>query len=64
MTTTPQLTYGVVLLAVFAEQLCLPVPSVVFLLAAGALSGRGEMRTSIIVSLSILACLAADAIWF
>ena len=64
ITTSWQLTYTGVLLAVFAEQLCLPVPSVVFLLAAGALSARGEMRTSIIVSLSILACLAADAIWF
>ena len=59
-----QLTYTGVLLAVLAEQLYLPVPSPVFLMAAGALSARGEMRTSIIVSLAILACLAADSIWF
>ncbi len=64
MTPSWELTYTGVLFAVFAEQLCLPVPSVLFLLAAGALSARGEMRTSIIVSLSISACLAADAIWF
>src|SRR5271157_3755753 len=64
MTALPQLTYTAVLLAVLAEQLILPIPSAVFLMAAGALSARGEMRTSIIVSLGILACLAADSIWF
>jgi hypothetical protein len=60
MTAFSQLTYTAVLLAVLAEQLYLPIPSVVFLMAAGELSARGEMRTSIIVSLGILACLAAD----
>src|SRR5208283_2589658 len=64
MTALPQLTYTAVLLAVLAEQLILPIPSAVFLMAAGALSARGEMRTSIVVSLGILACLAADSIWF
>ena len=64
MTAFSQLTYTVVLLAVLAEQLYVPIPSVVFLMAAGALSARGEMRTSIVVSLGILACLAADSIWF
>ncbi len=33
-------------------------------MAAGALSARGEMRTSIIVLLGVLGCLAADGIWF
>ncbi len=64
MTAFSQLTYTVVLLAVLAEQLYVPIPSVVFLMAAGALSARGEMRTSFVVSLGILACLAADSIWF
>ena len=64
MTAFSQLTYTAVLLAVLAEQLYVPIPSVVFLMAAGALSARGEMRTSIVVSLGILACLAADSIWF
>ena len=59
-----QLTYSGVLLAVFAQQLCLPIPSIVFLMAAGALCARGEMRTSIIVLLGVLGCLAADGIWF
>jgi membrane protein DedA with SNARE-associated domain/rhodanese-related sulfurtransferase len=64
MTPFSELTYTAVLSAVLAEQLCLPIPSVVFLMAAGALSARGEMRASIIVSLGILACLAADSMWF
>jgi membrane protein DedA with SNARE-associated domain/rhodanese-related sulfurtransferase len=59
-----QLTYPAVLLAVFAEQLGLPFPSVVFLMTAGALSAHGEMRTSIIIFLGVVGCLAADAIWF
>ena len=64
MTTSLHLTYTVVLLAVLAEQFCLPIPSTVFLMAAGALSSHGEMRTSIIVFLGVSGCLAADGIWF
>ena len=64
MTPFPQLTYTAVLFAVLAEQLCLPIPALVFLMAAGSLSARGEMHTSIIISLGILACLAADGMWF
>ena len=64
MTTSSQLTYIGVVLAVFANQLCLPIPSVVFLMAAGALAAHGEMRTSIIVLLAVLGCLSADGIWF
>jgi len=64
VTASLQLTYSGVLLAVFAQQLCLPIPSVVFLMVAGALSARGEMRASIIVFLGVLGCLTADGIWF
>ena len=64
MTAPLQLTYPGVLLAVLAEQLCLPIPSAVFLMAAGALSARGEMRTSIIVIMGVSGCLAADGLWF
>jgi hypothetical protein len=38
-------------LAVFANQLCLPVPAIVFLMAAGALSAHGYMRASTVVLL-------------
>jgi membrane protein DedA with SNARE-associated domain/rhodanese-related sulfurtransferase len=64
MTDSSQLTYIGVLLAVLAEQLYLPIPSPIFLMAAGALAARGEMSTSIIVLLAVLACLAADTLWF
>ena len=64
MTSYLQLTYPSVLLAVFGQQLCLPIPSILFLMAAGALSARGEMRMSFIILLAVSGCLAADGIWF
>jgi membrane protein DedA with SNARE-associated domain/rhodanese-related sulfurtransferase len=62
--TPPQLTYAGVLLAVLANQLCLPVPAIVFLMAAGALSAHGCMKATTVVLLSVLACLLADGLWF
>jgi membrane protein DedA with SNARE-associated domain len=64
MTGSSQLTYAGVLLAVFTQQICLPVPSMVFLMAAGALSAHGGMQASIAVFLGVLGCLAADSLWF
>lgn len=64
MTSYSHLTYIGVLVAVFANQLCLPVPAVVFLIAAGALSAHGHMSASLIALLSVLPCLAADSLWF
>ena len=64
MNTLLQLTYGGVLLAVFANQVGLPVPSVVFLMAAGALAARGAMNPTIIGLLGVLGCLAGDGIWY
>jgi membrane protein DedA with SNARE-associated domain len=64
MTIPSELTYTGVLLAVFANQLCLPVPAIVFLMAAGALSAHGHMQASTVAFLSVLPCLVADGIWF
>jgi membrane protein DedA with SNARE-associated domain/rhodanese-related sulfurtransferase len=64
MTLPSELTYTGVLLAVFANQLCLPVPAVLFLIAGGALSAHGDMSTRTVVLLSVLACLLADGLWF
>lgn len=64
MSSAIQLTYGGLLLAVFAQQLCLPIPSIAFLMAAGALSAHGNMQASIVMSLGVLGCLAGDGIWF
>jgi len=64
MTSPAQLTYTGVLVAVFANQLCLPVPAVAFLIAAGALAAQGQMNASLVALLSVLPCLAADSLWF
>ncbi len=39
-------------------------PQSFFLWLRGALSAHGEMRTSIIICLGVLGCLAGDGIWF
>jgi membrane protein DedA with SNARE-associated domain/rhodanese-related sulfurtransferase len=59
-----RITYPFLLVAVFARQLCLPVPAVFFLMTAGALSGRGELKLGLVLAVSTLGCLAADWIWF
>jgi len=66
MTTSaiPAITYPTILLAVFANQLCLPVPAVLFLITAGALVGRGSLNFSIVVLVGVVASLAADYAWF
>ena len=64
MNTLLQLTYSGLFLAVLAQQVGLPIPSVVFLMAAGALSARGAMSPAIIVLLGVLGCLAGDGIWY
>lgn len=64
MTAPSQLTYTGVLLAVLAQQLCLPIPSVLFLITAGALSAKGVMHAGVVVMVGVLACLVADELWF
>jgi membrane protein DedA with SNARE-associated domain/rhodanese-related sulfurtransferase len=64
MSMFSQLTYLGVLLAVFGNQVCLPIPSVVFLIAGGALSAHGKMSAAIVVLLGVLGSLAGDGIWF
>ena len=64
MSSLFQLTYGGVLAAVLAQQIGLPVPSVVFLMAAGAHAAHRGMHPVIIVALSVAACLSGDGIWF
>jgi len=59
-----RITYPFLLVAVFARQLSLPVPAVFFLMTAGALAGRGELKFGLVLAVSTLGCLAADFIWF
>lgn len=50
--------------AVLVEQLGLPLPSLPWLLAAGALSATGKLNFATAVLMALLACLIADALWF
>jgi membrane protein DedA with SNARE-associated domain len=56
--------YMVVLGWVFAEQVGLPLPSMPLLLAAGALSGTGQMSFFRSLFFAMLACVVADSIWY
>ncbi|HEY6852127.1 MAG TPA: VTT domain-containing protein [Terracidiphilus sp.] len=60
--------FGVIYLilwaAVFARQVCLPIPANLFLLTAGALVHRGEMNVGLVLMIGILGCLAGDFVWF
>jgi membrane protein DedA with SNARE-associated domain/rhodanese-related sulfurtransferase len=68
MTETTQFLvhYGapIVFVAVFLEQMGLPLPAVPLLLAAGALSATGEFNLFLGVGITVVACLIADMFWF
>ncbi len=64
MSGLAELTYVDVLVAVLANQLCLPIPSIIFLMAAGAMSATGKMHITMILCLGVAGCLIADTIWF
>jgi membrane protein DedA with SNARE-associated domain/rhodanese-related sulfurtransferase len=50
--------------AVFIEQIGLPLPSVPWLLAAGALAAGGKMSSPMALAVTVAACLVADLIWY
>jgi membrane protein DedA with SNARE-associated domain/rhodanese-related sulfurtransferase len=56
--------YSVLFASVFARQMCLPVPAILFLIAAGALAGSGRMTLPVALGLAIMACLLADMVWY
>lgn len=49
---------------VFAEQIGLPFPATPFLLAAGALAGRGYMSFWFCLAISAMAAVLADGLWY
>jgi len=57
-------TYLILFLSVFARQLCLPVPAVLFLLSGGALAGTGRLSFVGILLVAVLGCLLGDLVWF
>jgi membrane protein DedA with SNARE-associated domain len=58
--------YGVslVFLNVFAEQIGAPVPAVPTLIVAGALARNGQMSSTHVLLVAVIASLIADWIWF
>ena len=58
------ITYLILWAAVFARQICLPVPADLFLLTAGALARGGGLNMSLVLCVGILGCLAGDFVWF
>src|SRR5271166_248106 len=61
---TMTLTYPMIFLAVFANQLCLPIPSVLFLITAGALAKSGSLNLQGIILVGVAGCVLADSAWF
>jgi membrane protein DedA with SNARE-associated domain len=49
---------------VFVEQIGLPVPSTIILLAAGAVAGAGELSLLVVIWLGILAAMITDVLWY
>ena len=56
--------YMVLIAAVLAEQIGLPVPATPFLLAAGALAGLRKFNFGEVLAVAAIASLISDCIWF
>ena len=56
--------YVVIFVAVFIEQIGLPIPSGPVLLAAGALGGFGRLNLAPVLTLAVAASLICDSLWF
>jgi len=56
--------YAVVFLWVFAEQIGLPVPSTIILLAAGAVAGAGDLNLGGVLVVAVVASMISDLIWY
>jgi membrane protein DedA with SNARE-associated domain/rhodanese-related sulfurtransferase len=66
MNATNLLTYPGIGLAVFGQQFCLPLPSMLLLMTAGALAaeGKGHLNLWLVLLAGATGCLAADGFWF
>lgn len=56
--------YWVVFFGVLCEQLGVPLPTMLFLIAAGALAGAGQLDLALVLALAVAAALMGDAVWF
>jgi membrane protein DedA with SNARE-associated domain len=58
------MTYSILWVAVFAPQICLPLPANLLLLTAGALVRGGGLNMSLVLCVGILGRLPGDLVWF
>ena len=56
--------YSILFAALFAHQVGVPLPGPLFLLAAGALAASGKLGLVTSVGLGVVACVAADWVWY
>ncbi len=56
--------YSVLFVWMAVEQLGLPIPAIPLLLAAGALAGAGRLSLALVLLVSVVASLLADALWY
>jgi membrane protein DedA with SNARE-associated domain len=56
--------YSALFASVFACQMALPVPAILFLMAAGVLAGSGQLSLCVVLGLAVIACLLADLLWY
>lgn len=56
--------YAVLFFGVLAEQLGAPLPTMLILIAAGALAGAGSLNLILIFALGVVAASIGDAVWF
>jgi membrane protein DedA with SNARE-associated domain/rhodanese-related sulfurtransferase len=64
--STTHLTYPGIGVAVFAQQLNLPMPAMLLLVTVGALAsqGQGNLYLPFVLLAGMIGCLAADGFWF
>ncbi len=56
--------YWLLVLAVLGKQACLPIPTTLFVLAAGALAHSGMFSVPVVVGISVITFLLADLAWY
>jgi membrane protein DedA with SNARE-associated domain/rhodanese-related sulfurtransferase len=56
--------YWVLVGAVFAEQVGVPMPATPILLGMGALAAVGKLSLAACVAIAIVSCLSADSVWY
>jgi membrane protein DedA with SNARE-associated domain/rhodanese-related sulfurtransferase len=56
--------YWLLIAAVLGKQACLPIPTTLFVLAAGALAHSGRLSLYFVIGLSVMTFLLADLAWY